>query len=79
MKKETFLQLSVAFTYLAMIIVNALANILPINDNNTGAVSNFYSNLFAPAPLTFSIWGVIYFLLAAYTLYQFGLFQKDKG
>ncbi len=79
MKKGTFLKIFVAFSYLAMILVNALANIIPINGNNTGQISNSYPNLFAPASLTFSIWGVIYFLLAAYTLYQFGLFQKDKG
>lgn len=79
MKKENFLKIFVAFTYLAMIIVNALANIIPINGNNTGQVSNSYPNLFAPSALTFSIWGVIYFFLAAYTLYQFGFFQKDKG
>jgi len=79
MKKENFLKIFVAFTYLAMIVVNALSNILPINGNNTGQVSNSYPNLFAPSALTFSIWGLIYFLLAAYTLYQFGLFQKDGG
>jgi len=79
MKKGIFLKIFVAITYLGMIVVNALSNILPINGNNTGQVSNAYPNLFAPAALTFSIWGVIYFLLAAYTLYQFGLFQKDGG
>jgi len=36
------------------------------------------SNLFAPTGLTFIIWGVIYLLLAAHTLYQLGLFRK-KG
>jgi len=76
MKKGIFLKIFVAITYLGMIVVNALSNILPINGNNTGQVSNAYPNLFAPAALTFSIWGVIYFLLAAYTLYQFGLFKK---
>lgn len=79
MKNLKFLKIFVAITYLGMIIINALANILPINGNNTGVVSDSYANLFAPAGLTFSIWGVIYFLLAGYTLYQFGLFQKDKG
>lgn len=69
----------VAVTYIAMIVVNALANIIPINGNTTGDVSNSYPNLFAPAALTFSIWGVIYFLLAGYIFYQFGFFQKDKG
>lgn len=63
-------------TFLGMVTVNALANILPINSTTTGDVSNSYPNLFAPAALTFSIWGVIYALLAAYTIYQTGVFQK---
>lgn len=60
-----------------MISVNALANILPINNTTTGDVSNAYPNLFAPAPVTFSIWGIIYAFLAAYTIYQSGLFRKS--
>ena len=39
-------------------------------------VSDRYPNLFVPAPLTFAIWGVIYVLVIAYTLYQFGLFRR---
>lgn len=60
----------VILAYIAMIAVNALANILPINDVTTGEVSDSYPNLFAPAGFTFSIWGVIYFLLAGYVVYQ---------
>ncbi len=69
----------VAVTYAIMIIMNALANILPINNISTGDVSDLYPNLFAPAGITFSIWGVIYFLLALYVLYQFGILKSDKG
>jgi len=68
-----------AVTFLVMIIVNALANILPINGVNTGQIADSYKNLFAPAGLTFAIWGVIYFLLAGYVLYQFGFFQGKKS
>lgn len=50
--------------FIVMIYVNYLANSLPINGMTTGAVSNSYPNLFAPAGLTFSIWGIIYLLLA---------------
>lgn len=57
-------------TFILMITANALANILPINGLNTGEVSNNYQNLFAPAAITFSIWGLIYLLLGIYTLYQ---------
>lgn len=63
-------------TFVAMVAVNALANILPINGIGTGEVSDSYPNLFAPAGITFAIWGVIYLLLAVYTLYQFGLFRR---
>jgi len=69
----------VAATYLTMVTVNALANAIPINGVTTGGVSDSFPDLFAPAPITFSIWGLIYILLAGYTLYQFGLFQADHG
>lgn len=56
--------------------MNILANVLPINGITTGEVSDKYSNLFAPAGYTFAIWGLIYILLAGYTVYQLGIFQK---
>lgn len=77
--KKPIVKYAVVISYLAMILVNALANILPINGLNTGEVSDSFPNLFAPAGITFAIWGVIYFLLGAYTLYQLGLFQKEKS
>jgi hypothetical protein len=76
-KKSTFaIKTITAVTFVAMVTVNALANILPINGINTGQVSDAYPNLFAPAGLTFAIWGLIYLLLAMFTLFQFGLFQN---
>ncbi len=59
-----------------MIAANAMANILPVGRITTGEVSDFFPDLFAPAPLTFSIWAVIYLLLGGYVLYQFGIFKK---
>jgi hypothetical protein len=56
--------------FLATIVVNALANALPIAGKTTGELSDLYPNLFVPAGLTFSIWGVIYLLLAAFAVYQ---------
>jgi len=64
-------------TFSAMVIANALANALPINGLTTGQISDFYPNLFAPAGWTFAIWGLIYLLLAVYTLYQLGVFQDN--
>lgn len=56
---------------MAVLTVNALANILPINGLNTGQVSDFYPNLFTPAGFTFSIWSIIYLLLIIFVIYQF--------
>lgn len=77
-QQNSFVRLSVVFTFLLMIAANALAAILPINDRTTGDVSNSYQNLFAPAALTFSIWGVIYILLACSTLFQLGFFRGKE-
>jgi hypothetical protein len=63
--------------YLAMVVVNYLANSLPLNGRQTGEISDAYANLFAPAGITFSIWGVIYALLALQILYQWGLFHQN--
>jgi len=65
--------------YITMITVNALANILPINNKTTGEVSGNYPNLFAPAGVTFSIWGVIYILLLFFVVYDlYVAFGKRK-
>lgn len=77
-KKDFVLKIVTLITFIIMIVVNALANILPINGITTGEVSDSYPNLFAPAGITFSIWGVIYFLLLLYTIYQLGIFQKKE-
>lgn len=70
------LKVPVAVSFLLMIVINTLSATLPINGVTPGEVSDSYPNLFAPAGVTFAIWGLIYLALAAYTLYQFGLFQK---
>lgn len=78
--KQTFIatRVLVFITFITMVVINALANILPIGGVTTGQVSDFYPNLFAPAGFTFAIWGVIYLLLLGYTIYQLGIFQKEK-
>ena len=52
------------------LILNGLANALPINGRNTGEISDSIPNLFVPAGITFSIWGVIYFFLVVFSVYQ---------
>jgi hypothetical protein len=69
--KNRLLKTGSLVTYVAMVVVNFLANSLPINNRSTGDISNDYPNLFAPAGITFSIWGLIYLLLAGYVVFQF--------
>lgn len=76
MKKQYLMKILLLVTYVGMVGANALANILPINGITTGAISDSYPNLFAPAGYTFAIWGLIYLaLLFAVTRL---LFQKDS-
>ncbi|MFC2010672.1 hypothetical protein ACFLUR_00035 [Chloroflexota bacterium] len=55
--------------FLGTVIVNGLSSALPINGKTAGELSDQYPNLFVPAGLTFSIWGVIYILLAIFVIY----------
>lgn len=55
---------------LGTLVVNYLANALPLNGKDTGQLSDQYPNLFTPAGLTFSVWGVIYTGLIAFAVYQ---------
>ncbi|MEJ6949471.1 hypothetical protein [Natronospora cellulosivora (SeqCode)] len=64
--------------FIAMVVVNYLANALPINDITTGEVSELYPNLFTPAGFTFAIWGLIYFLLAVFVAYQLVYLIKGR-
>jgi hypothetical protein len=67
-----------AVFYVAMVVVNFLANGLPINNRSTGEISDAYFNLFAPAGITFSIWGLIYLLLGGYVIYQFKKTTQER-
>lgn len=69
--RDLFIKISAGVAYLLMVVVNFLANSLPINNRSTGAISDAYPNLFAPPGFTFSIWGLIYLLLAGFLIYQF--------
>ena len=78
-KKDFTVPVVAALFYLIMIITNALANILPINGQTTGEISDTYQNLFAPAAITFSIWGVIYILLGIYSIYQLIMARRSES
>lgn len=53
-------------SFVIMVVLNGLANALPLNGVTTGVLSDEIPNLFVPAGLTFAIWGLIYALLLGY-------------
>jgi len=69
MKLKT-LQILNILGLIAVIIVNYLANAIPIAGNTTGELSALYPSLFTPSGFTFAIWGLIYLLLIFFIIYQ---------
>ncbi|WP_231645480.1 TspO/MBR family protein [Mycolicibacterium mengxianglii] len=63
------LPIVVSLATAATILVNYLANGLPINGQSTGDVTRRFEVYFMPAGYAFSIWSVIYLGLIAYSGY----------
>ena len=77
--KKKLLQVGNILATIVTIIVNALAVILPLNGKTTEYLSDKYPNLFVPAGITFSIWGIIYILWVVFAMYQArDLFKKEE-
>jgi hypothetical protein len=72
MDRDTVRQIAVWVGVVATIVVNALANALPINNQATGDIANQFKgqNYWLPAGYVFAIWGLIYLGLMAYAVYQ---------
>ncbi len=68
--KDIARQICVIVSVLVTLVVNILANALPLNGQNTGQISDRFNVYFVPAGYVFSIWGVIYIGLIAYAIYQ---------
>ena len=65
--------------FVVTLVVNYLSNALPINGQDTAAISNKYYNEFAPAGITFTIWGVIYLLLLGVMIWQYVNVNEAKN
>ncbi|HQK15477.1 MAG TPA: tryptophan-rich sensory protein [Anaerolineae bacterium] len=63
-------QMAVILTLVVTLVVNVLANSLPLNGLTTGEISDSFQVYFVPAGYVFSIWGVIYIGLIAYAIFQ---------
>jgi hypothetical protein len=75
MKKT--LQIANAIALIVTIGINYLSNTGFFNRNTMKSISDKYYNYFTPAGYAFSIWGLIYIGLIAFTIYSAkGLFKK---
>jgi hypothetical protein len=78
MKKDTLRQILVVIAVVLTIVVNVMANALPINGQNTGEISDKFQVFFVPAGYVFAIWGLIYIGLIAFAIFQALPSQKEN-
>jgi hypothetical protein len=70
MNKDIVRQLLVILSLAGVIVMNGLANALPLNGLQTGEISDRFAIYFVPAGYVFSIWGLIYLALIGYAVFQ---------
>jgi len=70
MKKDTIRQIVNIGSVILTIVLNGLANALPLNGLTTGEISDQFNVYFVPAGYVFSIWGLIYLALSGFAVYQ---------
>ncbi|MCJ7530439.1 MAG: tryptophan-rich sensory protein [Anaerolineales bacterium] len=78
MNRDTFRQVINLLAVVATIVVNGLANALPLNGQLTGEISDQFKVYFVPAGYVFSIWGLIYVGLIAFGVYQMLPSQREN-
>lgn len=80
MNRGQILQTVNIASFVGVVVVNTLASTVGLNGHLTGSLSDSIPNLFVPAGLTFSIWGVIYIFLLLFTVAQArGLFSGGEA
>jgi benzodiazapine receptor len=62
----------------AVLVMNWLANALPLNGKDTGQLSDQYPILTVPAGYAFAIWSLIYLGLIGFAVYQALPSQRDN-
>lgn len=78
MNRVTIQRIANVVAVLATLLVNGLANALPLNGLNTGEISDRFQVYFVPAGYVFSIWGLIYVGLILFAIYQALPSQRDN-
>ena len=70
MSRDLARQIVNALAVIFTIVMNGLANALPLNGQLTGEISDRFRVFFVPAGYVFSIWGLIYVGLLAFAVFQ---------
>jgi len=71
MTRDMWRQLSNIISTSVLLLFNALSQTIPLNNQTSADIANrFSNNLYFPANYAFSIWGIIYTFLVAFTVYQ---------
>jgi len=70
MSQDQRRQVAIVVSFLITLAINIAANVLPINGQRTAEISDRFDVFVIPAGYVFSIWGLIYLLLAAFTIDQ---------
>ncbi len=78
MSRDSWRQAANILSVVLAITVNVLAVVLPLNGQNTGAISDRFKVYFVPAGYVFSIWGIIYIGWIAFAVYQALPAQKES-
>jgi len=78
MDKDKLRQIIVVLATVFTLVVNGLANALPFNGLTTGDVADRFDVYITPAAYAFSIWGLIYTGVIAFTVYQALPSQRDN-
>ena len=78
MNRVTIQRIANVVAVIATLLVNGLANALPLNGLNTGEISDRFQVYFVPAGYVFSIWGLIYVGLILFAIYQALPSQRDN-
>jgi len=76
-ERNRLLEFANLIAWFAATFINIVAEIIPLNGITTAQISDSLPNLFVPAGLTFSIWGVIYILTGLFAVYQFRGYAAD--
>jgi hypothetical protein len=70
MRSDILRQLTLVVAFVFTFAMNIASNALPFNGQGPGEVSDRFSVFVVPAAYVFTIWGVIYSFLLAYTIWQ---------